>query len=135
MRKPAALYRLSYSPAWIGEDKARLVFRSPGTGESFDYTLTGVGEEPLAEASISIVCKARESAQVGQRAKRGERDLEATLVAGKRREATLVVGKGRCRPVSVMWRDPALILGLCAYDPISTGGHPGPQLLPERDDL
>lgn len=60
----AARYKLSFRPAWLGEERARLVFHCPSTGESFDYVLTGIGDEPLAEASLSIKCKAREGAEV-----------------------------------------------------------------------
>lgn len=68
----AARYKLSFRPAWLGEERARLVFHCPSTGESFDYVLTGIGDEPLAEASLSIKCKAREGAEVRGGAVDGE---------------------------------------------------------------
>jgi hypothetical protein len=60
----AARYKLSFKPAWLGTETAKIVFKSPVTGDSFDYALTGVGEEPLAEADVQIKCKARETTMV-----------------------------------------------------------------------
>jgi len=41
------------------------VFKSGNNGESFDFELTGIGEEPLAEKYVKINCNAREVAEVG----------------------------------------------------------------------
>jgi hypothetical protein len=55
-----ASYTLSFSPTWICDTKAMLVLTNPATGDKFEYSLTGVGEEPLAENHIVIACQARD---------------------------------------------------------------------------
>lgn len=63
----AARYKLSYTPSWIGEEKGRILFKSVNTDECFEYSLTGVGEEPLAQANVNIRAKAREDTVVSLR--------------------------------------------------------------------
>ena len=57
--KSTAVYALTFAPAWIGNETATLTLSNAATGESFDYDLSGVGEEPLAIETIKLMTKAR----------------------------------------------------------------------------
>lgn len=54
-------YPLSFYPAWICDVKSQLVLHNTTTDTRFEYNLSGVGEEPLAESQIQLKCVARET--------------------------------------------------------------------------
>lgn len=62
-------YSLTFAPTWIGKDLlGKLVLRNPRSNEvSFEYSLSGEGEPPLAEGHVVIRCNARDTASHNMR--------------------------------------------------------------------
>lgn len=58
-----ANYTLSFQPEWVCEEIGSLVLSNSQTGERFEYELTGIGEEPLAENHIVVSCQARDKVE------------------------------------------------------------------------
>jgi hypothetical protein len=56
-----ATYPLSFKPQWVCEETGTLTMKNAKLGTNFNFSLSGIGEEPLAEANIVIDCAARES--------------------------------------------------------------------------
>jgi hypothetical protein len=54
-----AMYTLTFAPAWISNVQGQLTLRNQTIGDSYQYELTGVGEDPVAENHIVIDCVAR----------------------------------------------------------------------------
>ena len=54
-----ASYLLTFSPVWIKEVSGQLTLRNSTVGDTYEYKLEGVGEEPLAEDHVVIDCRAR----------------------------------------------------------------------------
>ena len=50
---------MKFKPEWIDDAECELSLRIVQTNDVFDYTLKGVGEEPLACAHKIIECSAR----------------------------------------------------------------------------
>lgn len=59
-------YNLTFAPPWITEQdiNGTLELRNQDTQEKYTYTLKGRAEEPLAENTIVVECKARESRKI-----------------------------------------------------------------------
>ena len=56
--KSTALYRLTFSPRWMGRIQGEVVLKCP-TGELTVWTLSGKASEPLAEAHVVLETQAR----------------------------------------------------------------------------
>jgi len=54
-----ANYPLTFSPAWICTSEGELTLRNTTVGDTYQYQLKGIGEDPVAEDHVSITCKAR----------------------------------------------------------------------------
>jgi len=54
-----ASYNLTFSPNWMCSVEGDLILRNATIGDTYQYKLQGVGEEPVAEDHIVIDCKAR----------------------------------------------------------------------------
>ena len=52
---------LVFNPHWVCQMKCDLVINNLSTGETYEYHVTGIAGEPLAEDTISLTCRARES--------------------------------------------------------------------------
>lgn len=70
-----AEYPLKFKPTTVGVTEAKLLLRNSQTGFTFEYDLTGYGDEPLAEDNIVLRCNARESM---------ERTLEVKIPGAQR---------------------------------------------------
>eukprot|EP00742_Colponemidia_sp_Colp-10_P012089 GILJ01013522.1.p1 GENE.GILJ01013522.1~~GILJ01013522.1.p1 ORF type:complete len:1736 (+),score=300.62 GILJ01013522.1:326-5209(+) len=57
-------YSLAFNPSWVCEITGQLVLRNNDTQEKYTYVLKGKADEPLAENTIPIECKARESRKI-----------------------------------------------------------------------
>ena len=55
-----ANYPLTFKPQWICEEEGTLTMKNAKVGNSFAFTLTGRGDEPLADGHFQIPMKARE---------------------------------------------------------------------------
>lgn len=53
-------YQLSFKPDWVCDVRGQLSLINQGTGETYEYELHGVAEEPLAEEHVVVRCDARE---------------------------------------------------------------------------
>ncbi|CAD7959898.1 unnamed protein product [Amoebophrya sp. A25] len=53
-------YELKFKPHWVCEQVCHLALVNEGANETYEYELTGKGEEPLAEDHVIIMCQARE---------------------------------------------------------------------------
>ena len=53
-------YELRFSPKWVTEQVAHLALNNIETHETYEYELTGVADEPLAEDHVAVKCTARE---------------------------------------------------------------------------
>jgi hypothetical protein len=56
----SASYPLLFSPSWLCNARATLSIENQNTGDTMEFDLIGVGEDPLAEDHISIECQARQ---------------------------------------------------------------------------
>jgi hypothetical protein len=56
----AASYSLVFSPAWLCEVRATLHIENQNTGDTMEFDLIGIGEDPLAEDHVAIECQARQ---------------------------------------------------------------------------
>jgi hypothetical protein len=54
-----ASYNLTFSPSWMCQVEGDLILRNATIGDTYQYKLQGVGEEPLAEDHLVVDCKAR----------------------------------------------------------------------------
>lgn len=57
-------YTLLFNPQWVCDVLGQLVLRNNDTQEKYTYTLKGKAEEPLAENTIPVECKARETRKI-----------------------------------------------------------------------
>lgn len=57
-------YALNFNPQWMCDATGQLVLRNNDTQEKYTYTLKGKAEEPLAENTIPVECKARETRKI-----------------------------------------------------------------------
>lgn len=57
-------YTLVFNPNWICDVTGQLVLRNSDTQEKYTYVLRGKAEEPLAENTIPVECKARETRKI-----------------------------------------------------------------------
>eukprot|EP00759_Apiculatamorpha_spiralis_P010205 PhF_6_TR17060/c1_g1_i1/m.26073 len=57
-------YTLTFTPQWICEVQGQLVFRNAESGERYTYVLKGRADEPLAENTVPVECRAREVKKV-----------------------------------------------------------------------
>lgn len=48
-----------FRPKWVNNAEAKLTMNNPLTLDHFEYDITGIGEEPLAEDHIEIKCKVK----------------------------------------------------------------------------
>jgi hypothetical protein len=55
-------YLLTFKPDWVCNVHGNLSLINQGTGETYEYELHGIAEEPLAEEHVIIRCEAREKA-------------------------------------------------------------------------
>ena len=58
--KSTGYYPLEFAPQWLCEREGELVLTNTTTGDKYQYTLKGVGEEPLAESHQVLECRARQ---------------------------------------------------------------------------
>ena len=65
--KSTGYYPLEFAPQWICEKEGTLVLTNTTTGDKYEYTLTGTGEEPLAESHTVLECQARKPQTVSFR--------------------------------------------------------------------
>ena len=56
----AASYSLVFSPTWLCEVRATLHIENQNTGDTMEFDLIGIGEDPLAEDHVAIECQARQ---------------------------------------------------------------------------
>jgi hypothetical protein len=56
-----ASYAVAFTPTWACDETCKLTLRNSRSGDTFEYTLRGVGDEPLAEGHETIKCNARET--------------------------------------------------------------------------
>jgi hypothetical protein len=59
-KRSKAVFTVGFVGAYAGSYEGVLVFRKSDVDDSFEYTLRGVTEEPLAEDSLHFRCKARD---------------------------------------------------------------------------
>ncbi|CAD8092149.1 unnamed protein product [Paramecium primaurelia] len=52
--------KLQFTPKWMCKVEAHLQITNVNTNDIYDYTITGIGEEPLAQSNIVLQCKARQ---------------------------------------------------------------------------
>lgn len=57
-------YTLNFNPQWMCDASGQLVLRNNDTQEKYTYVLKGKAEEPLAENTIPVECKARETRKI-----------------------------------------------------------------------
>jgi hypothetical protein len=57
-------YPLAFNPTWVCDVSGQLVLRNNDTQEKVTYTLKAKAEEPLAENTIPVECRARESRKI-----------------------------------------------------------------------
>lgn len=57
-------YSLAFNPSWVCDVTGQLVLRNNDTQEKYTYVLKGKADEPLAENTIPIECRARESRKI-----------------------------------------------------------------------
>jgi hypothetical protein len=57
-------YPLLFNPTWICEVTGTLLLRNNDTQEKVTYTLRGKADEPLAENTIPVECRAREARKI-----------------------------------------------------------------------
>ena len=57
-------YTLQFNPTWVCDSVGQLILRNNDTQERYTYTLRGKAEEPLAENTIPVECKARETRKI-----------------------------------------------------------------------
>ena len=57
-------YILGFNPTWVCDVSGQLVLRNNETQEKYTYSLRGKAEEPLAENTIPVECKARETRKI-----------------------------------------------------------------------
>ena len=57
-------YALTFHPPWVCDVTGQLILRNNETQEKYTYALRGKADEPLAENTIPIDCKARESRKI-----------------------------------------------------------------------
>jgi hypothetical protein len=62
--KETATYPLTFKPSWICNMSGLLVLRNQTADDKYEYTLTGIGEDPVAEDHVVVECKARKRAVV-----------------------------------------------------------------------
>jgi hypothetical protein len=53
-------YLLTFKPDWVCDVRGQLQLINQGTGETYEYDLHGIAEEPLAEEHVVVRCEARE---------------------------------------------------------------------------
>ena len=67
--RSVGLYSISFKPEWLCEESAELVLDSTafkGTGQPpMQFSLRGIGLEPLAEDHVVITCEARDRVEHG----------------------------------------------------------------------
>jgi len=54
-----ATYPLTFKPTWICNVEGSLNLRNTTADDKYEYSLTGIGEDPIAEDHMKVVCKAR----------------------------------------------------------------------------
>lgn len=59
--KKTASYPLTFTPKWISHEKTSFVLVNPTTQQQFEFELSGIGEDPLAQDHIVLSCQARTS--------------------------------------------------------------------------
>lgn len=59
--KKTASYPLTFTPKWISQEKTSFVLVNPATQQQFEFELSGIGEDPLAQDHVVLSCQARTS--------------------------------------------------------------------------
>ena len=52
--KSTGMLPIKFSPNWKGNFQSKVSFTNPNTGESYEYTVRGLGEDPLAENHFKL---------------------------------------------------------------------------------
>lgn len=60
-KKSTGYCSLSFKPQWTCEVKGKLILDIPLTGEVYEFSLKGIGEEPRAEDHIVLECQVKET--------------------------------------------------------------------------
>lgn len=60
-KKSTGYCTVTFKPQWTCEVKGKLLLDVAATGEVYEFNLKGIGEEPRAEAHISLDCKVKET--------------------------------------------------------------------------
>ena len=60
-RKTTNNFLLTFKPYWTCEVDEKLVLNNATTNEIYEYDMKGIGEEPLAEDHIVLICQARKT--------------------------------------------------------------------------